>query len=153
MVLVLCLLVLAISSVAIAFQDFRTRLISVWLILIFGLANLIHFLCVYSFFQLLENTLFCLLYFVFSYAVLHLYYFLKTKRFQKVLDEKIGWGDIWLMLLIGCCLSPMEMVYFFSFSFVISILVQLLFLNVNKTIALGGILALCNTLFLGYLAI
>jgi hypothetical protein len=144
----LCWILLFLSSAAIAYQDFRTRLISIWLIICFGIASITQFLLAYSFYDLLENSIFCLSYFLFSYLVLVLFYFVKTKRFQKILDDKIGWGDIWMMFLTGCCLAPVDLIYFFTLTFIFAILVHALFSGTHKNIALAGIIVICYSIYL-----
>lgn len=124
------------------------RLISVWLILCFGLVNISQYIFLNSVSALVENLVFCFAYFLFSYLVIHLFYFIKTKKFQKVLDEKIGWGDIWLILLTGCCIAPVVMIYFFTLTFVAAVLIQFLFLRKDKTIALAGMLVICYSFYL-----
>ena len=146
----ICWILLFLSSVGIAYQDFKTRWISIWLIVCFGAANLSLYLLTKSSADLFSNGVFCLSYFLFCYLILHLFYFLKTKKFQRILDDKIGWGDILLFLLIGCSIEPVEMIYFFTFSFVVAVSFQLLFLRAKNNIALGGMLVICYGAYLVY---
>lgn len=138
---------LVLSTVSIVYQDFKYRLISVFAIAGYGLSCVALFLITHSLQEWLENSIFCLAYFTFCYLVLHLVYFLKTKRFQKIINTKIGWGDILLFIIIGSCISPLELIYFFTASFVIALLFQILFQRKNQEIALAGILAVCYTVF------
>jgi hypothetical protein len=139
---------LFITSLAIAYQDFKTRMISVWLIVLFGILNLLLYLLSNSWYQLLENGIFCFTYFLFSYLVIHLFYFIKTKRFGKLLDHKIGWGDVLLILLTGICLEPVSLIYFFTFTFLVSIVIYTFFLKTNKRIPLAGVLVVCYIVYL-----
>lgn len=141
-------ILLFVSSVLIAYQDFKTRFISLWLIAVFGLANSLLYLQTHSAYEWLENTFFCAAYFLLCYLVLHLYFFIKTKRFQTILDKKIGWGDVLLFFLIGSCITPVFMIYFFTLSFVTALLFQLIAVRNSKNIALAGILVICNFLYL-----
>jgi hypothetical protein len=141
-------ILLFVSSVLIAYQDFKTRFISVWLIALFGMVNSLLYLQTHSTYEWLENTLFCSAYFLLCYLVLHLYFFIKTKRFQTILDTKIGWGDVLLFFLIGSCITPVFMIYFFTLSFVMALLFQLIAVRNSKNIALAGILVICNFLYL-----
>lgn len=138
---------LVLSTVSIVYQDFKYRLISVFAIAGYGLSCVALFLITHSLQEWLENSIFCLAYFMFCYLILHLFYFLKTKRFQKIIDKKIGWGDILLFIIIGSCISPLELIYFFTASFLIALLFQILFQRKNKEIALAGLLAVCYAVF------
>lgn len=143
-----CWIGVLVSAGLIVYQDFKHRLISVWVLLAFSTFCCTLFLLEHSFTEWLENSLFCLTYFLFCYLVLHLFYFIKTRRFQKILDVKIGWGDVLLFLLIGSCISPLLLIYFFTASFVLALVFQLLFQRKHKDIALAGILAVCYVLFI-----
>jgi Flp pilus assembly protein protease CpaA len=145
------LIIILLSSVAIAVQDLRSRMISLWLILLFTLGSTGHYLYQHSLGGLLENMLFCLGYFVLCYAVLHLYYFLRTRKFQRLLDRKIGWGDVLLLLAIGCCLQPEDLLIFFTASFLLSALLHLLVFRHHHTIALGAFLVSFYSLYLVYM--
>lgn len=147
MIQFVCGCLVLISSAAIVYQDFRTRLISLWLIVVFGAAAFVQFLVVHSYKELFENGLFCAFYFLFCYLVLMLFYFLKTGKFQRLLDTKIGWGDVWLLLIAGCCLPPVQMPLFFTVTFVITIVFHLLFAR-GGTIPLGAFLMVCFDLWI-----
>ena len=142
--------VLLLSSAALIYQDFKTRLISTWLILCFGIANLGQYLVVHSWQELAQNVVFCSAYFLLSYLSIHLYFFIKLGKFQKIMNESLGWGDLWIALVLGSCLSPTEMIFFFTFSFVVSITIQFIFFRKDKTIALAGMLLACNAFYLLY---
>lgn len=143
----LCWAGLVLSTSVIVYQDFKYRLISIFAIAGFGISCCVLFLLTHSLQEWLENSIFCAAYFLFCYLVLHLFYFFKTKRFQKIIDKKIGWGDILLFLIIGSCINPVELIYFFTASFIIALLFQVLFQRKNREIALAGILAICYILF------
>lgn len=143
----LCWAGLVLSTGVIVYQDFKYRLISIFSIAGFGISCCALFLLAHSLQEWLENGIFCIAYFIFCYLILHLFYFLKTKRFQNIIDKKIGWGDILLFMIIGSCISPLELIYFFTASFVIALLFQILFQRKNKEIALAGIVAICYTVF------
>ncbi len=144
----LCLILVFVSSFVIAYQDFKTRLINIWWIVCFGIASISHYALTHSFGGLFENIIFCFVYLLFSYLILHLFYFVKTKKFQKILDSKIGWGDVFLVVLIGTCLSPLTMIYFFTFVFVVTLIFQLVFQKQSKNIALGAMLVICYSIYI-----
>jgi hypothetical protein len=144
----LCRILLFLTAGFIAYQDLRTRLISLWLIALFFMLNVIQYLFLNTWYQLAENTLFCVLYILFSYLVLQLFYFVKTKKFQPLLDSKIGWGDVLLVLSIGVCIEVVNLIYFLTIAFTVSILVQLLFFRTSKSVPLAGLLAVCYIAYL-----
>lgn len=143
----LLFILLSLVSFAIAYQDFKTRLISIWLLVAFAALNFTGYLIHHSIYQFLENTIFCLCYFLFSYLVLVLVFYFKTKKFEKLLNDKIGWGDVIIFISIGCCIEPINMIYFFTASFIIASSIHLLFLKATKSIALAGFVVLCYFIF------
>ena len=140
-------ILLSLTSLAIAYQDFKTRLISIWLLIVFTVVNFTKYLNSHSIYQFLENTIFCLSYFLLCYLVLHLYFYLKTKKFQKLLDNKIGWGDVILFIAIGCCIEPIYIIYFFTISFILSLLTFILLFSNKKNIPMAGFLVLFYLIF------
>ena len=143
----LLFILLTLISLAIAYKDFKTQLISVWLLLAFTAVNFTNYLLLHSVYQFLENSIFCICYFLLCYLVLHLYFYIKTKKIQKLIDLKIGWGDVILFISVGCCIEPIYFIYFFTISFTLSLLIHLFFLKHNKNIAMAGFVVLFYTLY------
>ncbi|MBA3681212.1 MAG: prepilin peptidase [Bacteroidetes bacterium] len=143
----LCWIVLVLSGTGIIYQDLKTRLISLWLILIFAAANILQYLLLYSCYQLLENTIFCTCYFLFTFLVLVLFYYLKNKRFEKIMDSKLGWGDVFVFMAIGVCIEPAHLIFFFTGSFIISIIIYFFFLRSKVFIPLAGLIIPCYLLY------
>lgn len=141
-------IVLILSGGAIIYQDLKTRLISLWLILLFAAANLTQYLFSNSVYQLLENAIFCLCYFLFSFLILLLFYFIKYKKFEKIIDNKIGWGDVLVFILIGVCIEPIHLIFFFTGAFIFSIVVYFLFLRTKTSIPLAGLIIPCYLVYL-----
>jgi hypothetical protein len=143
-----CRILLFVTSAFIAYQDFKTRLIHVWLVLLFSIINIVQYLFSNTYYQLAENTVFCISYFLFSYLVIQLFYFIKTRKLQKITDTKIGWGDILLLFSIGLCIEPVNLIFFFTVSFIVSLMVQLLFFKKDKNVPLAGMIAICYDFYL-----
>ncbi len=99
---------------------------------------------------MLDNTVFCFSYLLFCYLVLHLYLFLKNKRFEKILDSKIGWGDVLVFIAVGITLSPLHMLYFYSISFVLALLISFMFNSKTKTIPLAGMVSVLYAIYMVY---
>lgn len=138
----LCWIVLILSGLAIIYQDLKTRLMSLWLILLFAIANITLYLLEYSVYQFIENTIFCLCYFLFSFLILLLFYFIKHKKIEKIIDSKIGWGDILVFIAIGICIEPLHLIFFFTCAFIFSIVVYFLFFRKKSSIPLAGLIIL-----------
>lgn len=136
----LCWIVLILSGAAIVYQDFKFRLISLWLIIVFAVANIAQYLLMHSVYQLLENTIFCLAYFLFSFLVVLIFYYIKHKKFEKIIDSKIGWGDVFIFLALGVCIEPVNLIFFFTAAFIVSISVYFLFLRAKVSIPLAGLI-------------
>ncbi|MBL7893843.1 MAG: prepilin peptidase [Bacteroidia bacterium] len=140
-------------SLAIAWQDFKSRLVSVWLIIVFFAITTGNTLYSTGWLPILFNFLGTLLYFGLTFLVIYLYYFLKEKKWPKIINEKIGWADIWIFLAIGINLNIIELILFFTGAFIISALIGLLLLRQNKTVPLAGILVILYNFFFCILTI
>src|ERR1041384_2289298 len=142
MVCFLAIIVL-LCSIGIVYSDFKTRLISVWLIAGFMISNACLYIIRNSLQLLSENFIFTVVYLLFCYMVLHLYYFFKGGGFANLLGEKFGLGDCLVILAVGATLEPEILIYFLTASFLISLLAQLSLFKAQKTIPLAGHLVIC----------
>jgi hypothetical protein len=138
----------ALASVIIIYQDFKHRRINLMLTLLFVGIIVWRYFVVNTGNQLLWNTAFCLMYFLMSYLVLRLYFFARGKGDEQVIDSKIGWGDIILLFAAGCTIEPEIMVFFFSITFVVSLLCHLIFSKRKKTIPLAAYLLIFYNFYL-----
>jgi hypothetical protein len=143
MLVYLCWIGLILSGIILVYQDFKSRLINTWLIILFTLSNVCLYLISYPIYQFIENTIFCISYFLFCYLILHLYFYLKTKTFQKILDTKLGSGDILIFLSIGICIEPIHLIFFFTGAFIISIISFAIFFRSKPSIPLVGLTIPC----------
>lgn len=143
-----CWIVLILSGAAVIYQDFKTRLISLWLILVFAAANVTLYLLTHSVYQFIENSIFCICYFLFSFLILLLFYFIKHKKFEKIIDNKIGWGDVLVFISLGVCIEPVHLIFFFTGAFIFSIVFYFLFLWAKKNIPLAGLVILCYLIYI-----
>lgn len=133
-------------ALTIAYQDFKERLISVWLIGLFAIICFSEYLIFERFSLLLENLAFVIVYFIFSYAILSLYYFLKHRRFVKIVDSKVGIGDILLVAIVGLAMNPISFVLFTTIVFSITLFIHLLFIK-GDAVPLAGVLVILFFLF------
>jgi hypothetical protein len=139
---------LALSGAWLSWQDFKARLISLWLIVLFAVANAVFYLSDNIFSGLVENTIFCIGYLLLLYVSLLLYFYLKNKKFEKLIDTQLGLGDVLVMLAIGLSLEPVAMIYFFSLALIISLLLSVLFFRKKQNIPLAGLVILNYLAFL-----
>ena len=135
----LSLIGIVLFSIIIFYQDFKERLISLWAVIGFITCSFINYLVQYSIYQFLENAFICLIYFVVCYLILTLYFYLKTKKIEKLLDTKIGWGDVLVLFSIGCTMPFPEMIYFFTISFVLSLIGSFVTNKKDPSIPLAGV--------------
>lgn len=140
-------LLLIFTTLIIAWQDFKERLVSLWALLLY-LLNI----ALYTFFSggwwvLLENGIGALCYFGICFAVLFLYYFLKEKKIPKIVDAKIGKADLLLLLAIGLSLPLVSLILFFTIAFTLSALFAVVVLKDKRSVPLAGILALIYFVF------
>jgi hypothetical protein len=136
------------GSTIISFQDFKSRLISAWVILLYLACCICFVLLFQNFYALLFNSLGTLIYFGFVFSILFLYYFFKEKKLTNIIDSKIGLGDILIFIAIGLTLEMINLIIFFTISFCISAIAGLLLARSNKTVPLAGILVWCHFCFI-----
>jgi hypothetical protein len=131
-------------------QDFKERLISLWIILVFcgGCAASVWLL--EGIYALLSYTLSSLTYFTFCFLVLILFYFLKERKIRNIIDTKIGLGDVLVMLAIGITLDIIPLILFFTSSFIISAVIGLFLAKKHKTVPLAGILTVLFFFYKGW---
>lgn len=137
--------VLILSSVIILYQDFKERLVSLWVILVFGgnvIASVIYFRDLKI---ILYNGLSIVLYASFIWLTLKLYLYLKFKKNKVIINQQLGSADVLVILFIGLTFNIVGMIFFFSFAFVLSLVSFILFSLIKKNsdsqnIPLAGLL-------------
>lgn len=136
----------------VAFQDFRHRHIS-WflipaLIVVFTLKalNVISFLNLFQFF--LINVGFILV----QLLALTIYFSIKNKKWTGIVDSYIGLGDILFFVVICVAFSPVNFVVFYLGGLIFTTVVYgiyfLLNTNANKEIPLAGIFAILIMMYM-----
>lgn len=134
----------------IAYQDFKQRAVNIILFIVLALLlfdlNSTKGFWEDNYPQMLANILFL----AFQLGVISVYFRIKTGRWQQVMDQKLGWGDI---AFLGCLTLYMPFLSFFLFYAISLILVLLVTIarkdwrNPERGIPLAGCQAL---LFIGY---
>lgn len=141
------IIMFAVCGFIIAGQDFKERLVSLWIILLFMAGCIASVLYLNGIYALMANIVSVCLYFGLCMGFLFLYYYLKEKTLHNIIDKKIGKADLLIFLAIGITMELPELVFFFTGSFILSVLIGFIFLKQNKTIPLAGIL---NIVFVIY---
>lgn len=147
---IIILSLLFLGSVIISYQDFKSRLISLWAIIFYAACCIAFILKFQNIYNLLSNSISTLLYFAFVFLILFLYYFIKEKKFINIIDSKIGLGDIFIFIAIGLTLDIINLIVFFTASFFIAAIVGLFMTKQNKTVPLAGILVWCHFCFTAF---
>ena len=137
---IIYLIFLVILSSIIIYQDLKQRLVSLLLIIAYTITCVSYFLCTQHIFQLFENALFTVIYFLLCYGILHLYFYAKQKKFTNLLDEKIGWADVLIALAIGCVMPMTHFIFFVTFVYLLSILCYFFISSFKKSIPLAAVL-------------
>lgn len=149
---------LILSSSLILFQDFKQRLVSLWVLLLFGLTCIISVLLNRGIETLLYNILFTCIYIGLIWLILKLYLYFKFKTNKPILNEQLGLADVLTILFIGLTFNAVGLVFFFCFGFIFSLLCFMLYVlgskhKKNEHIPLAGLLVVFYvlTIFILYL--
>lgn len=140
--------ILILLSFLIAYHDFRYRLVSVWLLIAFSLSIAITVVFHSGFWMLFYNSIGALCYFLLCFLGVFLVYFIKERQLPKIMDEKIGWADVIVCFAIGMSLNIIDLILFFTGSFILAAIIGLVLQQKNKTVPLAGILVIFYLLFI-----
>lgn len=135
-------------SFIICYQDFKSRLVSVW-VLIAYIGLLIGDTIWYSGIEVfIQNLISASLYFLLLTLGVFTYYFVKERQIPKIMDAKFGWADALVCIGIGISLNLVSLILFFTSAFVISAVIGLVLQQKNKTVPLAGILVVLYLIFI-----
>jgi hypothetical protein len=142
------LIAVGITSGFIIYQDITSRRINLMLTLALIALIIVRYAIFNARDQFLQNVLFCLLYFLLSYMILRLYFYLKGKSKEKIIDSKIGWGDVVLLFAVGCTIEPEKMILFFTITFIFALVVHAMFSRAKRTVPLAAYLMILYNAYL-----
>lgn len=136
---------LILLSAILAFQDIKTRQISLYVLLLWlGVALAIVFQK-YPVKEVGFNTLVNGSFVLIVFLILTAYFSAKEKQIVNIIDKYIGLGDLAFFLLLGVCFSPANYLLFFTcglfLTLVGSVLLQLFYRNTAPEIPLAGAFA------------
>lgn len=140
----LMLITLAMAGL-IAFQDFRARRVSVWVLLAFSFIALIETFLFQSALEALKALFLNLCFLSIQVLLLAAYYYLRYKDLRK-LSASIGGADIWLICALAASFSSVNFILFITVALMLSLTFYvgyLVFFNRRiKEIPLAGSIAL-----------
>ncbi len=142
--LVFCLILV---SFFITYQDFKERLVSLWLLILFASVSLASLILNRDWNTVLYNTIDIVLYLGLILAVLKLYLYLKFKKNKKIINELLGIADIVIIFFIGITFNIIGIIFFFCFGFIFTVLGYFILSLLQKkskhqTIPLAGFLVI-----------
>ena len=142
----LCWIFTIIISIAIAYQDFKAREISLILIVGYGTLSALRYIQENNLSLFLNNLFFTAGYLLFLLLFITIYFYLRRGKWINIIDAQIGVGDILLFICIGCCLEPLELLIFFTNCFIFSLICYGLFFR-GKSVPLAGLSAVFYLMF------
>ncbi len=140
--------ILFVTSLIISFQDFKSRLVSLWVLI--GYAALIIGFTILSegINTFLQNLIMASCYFLLCLLGVFTYYFLKERQIPRIMDVKLGWADVIVCLSIGISLNLISLILFFTVSFILSAIAGIVLQQKNKTVPLAGLLVIFYFVFI-----
>lgn len=70
-----------------------------------------------------------------QFAILAVYFLVRGTPLTHVIDEKIGWGDIFFLIAAGCFFSPLNFVSFYLSGLVVSLLITLVWMGISRSMS------------------
>lgn len=142
-------ILLLINLIAIAWQDFKSREVSVIFLVVFTVLQLIRGYLIFDLHDLLTNSLSSLFFLTLQFAAVVCYFYIKGKinRNKVNIKELIGGADIWMLLaLIPAFVWPLYVV-FIAVSTLLTLIIFLSYKflnrNLDQRVPLAGFYAVC----------
>jgi hypothetical protein len=137
-------------SLLIAFQDFKSRSVSVLYLVCFTVVSALYGIAQFQVLPMLNYLLFNFCFLLLQFFVLLLYYFIKYRNI-KVLVNSIGGADVWTLLALAFSFDLVGFILFVCIGFILAITYYLISNTILKIymreIPLAGILSLCYLFF------
>jgi hypothetical protein len=139
--------ILLLCTIVISYQDFKNREISVWVILLFTALCVLQTFMFQGALALFYHFISALIYLLICLCVLFLFFYLKEKKFPKLIDKKIGLADLILIVAIGSTMEITVLILFLTLSFIFFALIGFTFLRKYETLPLAGMLIIVFFIF------
>lgn len=138
---------LVLVSGIIVYQDFKDRLISLWVLLIFGSICISSVLVFRDAGTFIQNAISVSIYLGLIFLVLELYRRFIRREAKSFIKNQIGIADVLIIFFIGITFSVFGIVFFFCLGFIFSLLSFLIFSLFKKgnkitAVPLAGLLVL-----------
>jgi hypothetical protein len=127
---------------AVIWQDLRTRTVSAWLLPACGIALAVREYYSSDWHALLWNTAINVSLLLLQYLFIHVWLWIRHKRFTKIMDQHIGWGDAIFLLCIAPSFAPLNFCLFVTAGTLFSLLFTIVVRRTKATIPLAGHLSL-----------
>ncbi|MFO0357003.1 MAG: prepilin peptidase [Sphingobacteriaceae bacterium] len=137
-----------ICSAGIAYQDIKSREISLWLILIF--AGFVFWRTyLKSGLELIGyQFLFSVCYLFISLALIKLYFILTKRGHLRLFEQLFGWGDVLVLIAVGIGLPVEIQIPFYLVCFILAIIGYYLIQSIKTSIPLAVYLVLTYCAYL-----
>ncbi|KAA3641108.1 MAG: hypothetical protein DWQ02_01060 [Bacteroidetes bacterium] len=122
--LILCLL-------GLAFQDFKSRKIDLWLLIVMGFLVLICAGLNNDLKTTLTQTGINLGFLAIQLLLVSLYFSMKAGGFVNIADKYLGWGDIVFLVLITPLFSPLNFLYYYSAALFITLTFSFIYFMIS----------------------
>jgi hypothetical protein len=141
------------SLFPICYQDFSTRSVHWIYFPLLTMAGIFYSLSsTHSFSQLLYNTAFNIAFLLLQFGILKLYFIIFRGAATRIIDRKIGWGDLLFLLAAGFFFSPGSFILFYLlsllFSLIAAVIMMWLISPKHSTVPLAGLQALALSILL-----
>jgi hypothetical protein len=133
------LVMLGVSTI----QDFKERLISVWIFpALLALFIWYRLLSGQEFSKVLVYSLINVGFILTQFCAVFLYYSIKEKKAVNIFSEKIGTGDLLFFMMVSPLFHPTNFIFFLTGSLFIILVVAVIYSPKLHTIPLAGALAI-----------
>lgn len=144
---------LCLSSAIISYQDFKIRLVSLWVLIILAISCIGSVLYFRDAITLLYNFVGTIIYLGFIWLILKGYLFLKFKKHKTIINQFLGMADVVAIICLGCTFNFIGLIFFFCFGFIfalISFLISIAFKKEKEptNVPLAGLLVISYIIFI-----
>jgi hypothetical protein len=142
------------SLLPICYQDFSSRSVHWIYFPLLTMAGVFYTLSsIHSVSQLLYNTACNTAFLLLQFSILQLYFIISRGAATRIIDHKIGWGDLLFLLAAGFFFSPGSFILFYLVSLAFSLIIGLIMTRLKSakhhSVPLAGLQALAlSTLLL-----
>lgn len=131
--------ILLFISIIIIIQDFKQRLISLWVLIVYGICLSLSVILFNDFRIWIFNLIGVISYGLLILGCLKAYLYFKFKEHKKIIDDFIGLADVLVFVFIGLTFNVTGLIIFFSFAFSFSLICFYIYSLVGKNVNTNSI--------------